>query len=156
MWKIQDSILNEVKKPISSKELARLALERRMVRSAAQDPVQSYAQTIEKNIRDDTYNNPKLIFIHKPQGRLIGLPEWESNPPEIETNIPYSLIELKARIPVELFEKIRIAEQAKLQNNFDETVTMLLSKGLSSVIPDIKKGMMQQLESLEICEHMKQ
>lgn len=142
------TILNEVGKPISSKELARLALERRMVRSTAQDPVQSHAQTIEKNIRDDIYNNPKLIFIYGPQGRLIGLPEWQSSPPKPGT-IPSSLIELKARIPVELFEKITLAEQAKLQNNFDETVTMLLSKGLSSVASDIKKGMMQQLESLE-------
>ena len=148
-------ILKESGKPISSKEIAQIALNRQMVRSVAQDPIQSHAQTIEKNIRNDIYNNPKLIFVYSSQGRLIGLPEWESNQPEIGTDIPYNLIELKARIPVELFEKIRIAEQAKLQNNFDETVTMLLSKGLSSVIPDIKKGMMQQLESLEICKHIK-
>ena len=148
--KAAHSILKEVAKPISSKELARLALERHMVRSIARDPVQSHAQTIEKNIRGGIYNNPKLIFIHEPQGRLIGLPEWESNPPKLVTNITSSLIELKARIPVELFEKIKLTEQAKLKNNFDETVTMLLSKGLSSVSSDIKKGLMHQLESLEI------
>jgi hypothetical protein len=45
-------ILEEVGKPISSKEVARIALDRRLVVSNAQDPVQSHAQAIEKNIRD--------------------------------------------------------------------------------------------------------
>lgn len=143
-------ILEEMGKPVSSKDIARIALDRGMVKSTAQDPIQSHAQTIEKNIRDDIYNNPKLVFINGPQGRLIGLPEWESNLPKPGINSPLSLIELKAKIPVELFEKIRLAEQAKLQNNFDETVTMLLSKGLTLAASDIKKGMMQQLESLEM------
>ncbi len=142
-------ILNELGKPVSSKELSRIALDRRMVTSVAKDPVQSHAQTIEKNIRDDIYNQPKLIFVHGPKGRLIGLPGWESKPPKEATNAQSILIELKVRIPVELLEKIRLADQAKLKNNFDETVTLILSKGLASLAPEIKKGLMQQLDSLE-------
>ncbi|MBW1715981.1 MAG: hypothetical protein JRJ77_09180 [Deltaproteobacteria bacterium] len=67
-------ILNEVGRPLSSRELAKIALDRGMVTSYAKDPVQSHAQTIEKNIRDDVYNRPKLIFIPTAQGRLIGNP----------------------------------------------------------------------------------
>ena len=57
-------------------------------------------------------------------------------------------IEIKTRIPAELFEKIKLAEQAKLKNNFDKTVALLLTKGLSMVTNDIKKGLMTQLDSL--------
>lgn len=141
-------LLNEVGKPLSSKELARIALERRMVSSVAQDPVASHAQTIEKNIRDDVYNNPKLVFIHSgTQGRLIGLPGWNFNPPSVKDTLP-NLIEIKARIPSELFDKIKLAEHAKLKNNFDETVSFLLAKGLYMLSADIKKGLMTQLDSL--------
>jgi hypothetical protein len=141
-------ILNEIGKPISSKELAQIALNKQMVSSTAQDPVASHAQTIEKNIRDGVYNNPKLIFIHAgAQGRLIGLPGWNPSVPESNVMRP-KLIEIKARIPYELFEKIKLAEQAKLKNDFDETISLLLSKGLSLVTADIKKGLMTQLDSL--------
>lgn len=140
-------LLNEIGKPLSSKELAQIALDRQMVSSMAKVPVDSHAQTIEKNIRDDVYNNPKLVFVHAgAQGRLIGLPGWNSVPAVKET--PSKVIEIKAKIPSELFEKIKLAEQAKLKNDFDETVSLLLSKGLSIVAADIKKGLMTQLDSL--------
>jgi len=42
-----------------------------------------------------------------------------------------------------------LAEQAKLAKDFDETVTLLLKKGLSAVAPDIKKGLIQQLNEFE-------
>ena len=41
-------ILEEAGKPISPKEITRIALERRLVVGNAQDPVQSHAQTIER------------------------------------------------------------------------------------------------------------
>lgn len=142
-------ILNEVGKPLSSRELAKIALDRGMVTSYAKDPVQSHAQTIEKNIRDDVYNRPKLIFILTAQGRLIGLPTWDNIEQVIRIRNSETLKELKAKLPIEVFEKIRLAEQAKLAKDFDETVTLLLKKGLSAVAPDIKKGLIQQLNEFE-------
>ena len=143
------NILNEVGKPLSSRELAKMALERGMVTSYAKDPTQSHAQTIEKNIRDDVYKRPKLILIHNPQGRLIGLPMWENLEQMTAGNDSATFKELKAKCPVEIFEKIRLAEQAKLAKDFDETVTLLLKKGLSAVAPEIKKGLIQQLNEFE-------
>ena len=141
-------ILEEMGKPLSSREIAKIALERRMVSSTAQDPIQSHAQTIEKNIRDGIYNKPKLVFVNSPQGRLIGLPIWDSNTyPTPDTKIR-NLSELKVNIPTELLEKIKLADQAKLKNNFDETVSFILTKGLSILSPEIKKGLMEQLDSL--------
>ncbi|MBW2051845.1 MAG: hypothetical protein JRI85_06330 [Deltaproteobacteria bacterium] len=144
-----NEILIERGKPMTSRELARIALEGGLVSSTAQDPVQSHAQTIEKNIRDDIYNRPKLIFIHSSQGRLIGLPEWKSDEPKMVTSKSSALIEINAKIPVELFEKIKLAEQAKLKDDIDGTVAMLLSKGLAAVANDIKKRLLQQLDSFE-------
>jgi len=141
-------ILEEMGKPLSSREIAKIALERRMVSSTARDPIQSHAQTIEKNIRDGIYNKPKLLFLNSSQGRLIGLPIWDSNTyptPDIKIR---NLSELKVHVPTELLEKIKLADQAKLKNNFDETVSFILTKGLSILSPEIKKGLMEQLDSL--------
>jgi uncharacterized Zn finger protein len=141
-------ILEEMCKPISSKEIARIALDRRMVSSTAQDPIQSHAQTIEKNIRDGVYNNPKLVFLNSSQGRLIGLPVMNSvHSSAPDKKIP-NLSELRVHVSTELLEKIKLAEQAKLKNSFDETVSFILTKGLSILSPEIKKGLMEQLDSL--------
>ena len=150
MMTIQEAahkLLNETKRPLSSKDLAKIALERHMVSSGAQDPIASHAQTIEKNIRDGVYNNPKLVFIHAgAQGRLIALPEWNASQTTMKEPLQRS-VEIKARIPAELFEKIKLAEHG-LKHDFDETVSLLLLKGLSIVAPDIKKGLLTQLDSL--------
>jgi len=141
-------ILEELGKPTSSKEIARIALDRRMVTSSAQDPIQSHAQTIEKNIRSVIYNNPKLVFIHSPQGRLVGLPGWDSDLSPAPDDKTPNLSELRVHVPTELLEKMRLAEQAKLKNSFDETVSLILTKGLSILASEIKRGLMEQLDSL--------
>ena len=141
-------ILKESGKSLSSKDIANIALEKHMVISNAQDPTQSHAQTIEKNIRDGIYNRPKLIFIHSLQGRLIGLPEWDSAPQITKNDQRQNLFELRVQIPIELYQKIQLADQAKLKNSFDETVSLILTKGLSLLSPEIKKVLMEKLESL--------
>jgi hypothetical protein len=142
------NILKEFGNPLNSKKIARTALERGMVDSVAKDPVQSHAQTIEKNIRDDFYNKPRLIFIPSPQGRLIGLPEWEGKSSQ-GVNRHDEYMELRAKIPADLFEKVQLAKQAKLANSFDEIVAFLLKKGLSAVAADIKKGLLHQLDQFD-------
>lgn len=142
-------ILKELGKPISAKEIARIALDKRKVSSSAQDPIQSHAQTIEKNIRDEVYNKPKLIFIHSARGRLIGLPGWESNSLNSSKSKPDSLVELRAYVSTELLNNIRLAEQANPKNNFDETVSLILTKGLSVLSNDIEKGLAEQVKILK-------
>ena len=68
------AILKEKGAPMSSRELAAEALSRRAVVSNAKDPEASLGNTLEKNIRDGTYNHPKLVFVRAARGRLIGLP----------------------------------------------------------------------------------
>ena len=53
-------LLAEYKKPLKSKDLAKLAQERRLVApSTAKDPIQSLSQTLERNIRLDKGNKPR-------------------------------------------------------------------------------------------------
>lgn len=139
-------ILKKSGKPTSSKELARIAIDGRMVTSTALDPIQSHAQTIEKNIRDRTYNNPKLVFIHSSQGRLIALPGWDSDLSAVADDKTPNLSELRVHVPKELMDKIRLADQAKLKNSFDEFVSLLLTEGLSKRSSDIKEGLIKKAD----------
>lgn len=145
-------ILEEAGKPLTSKEIAGIALKNHMVISNAKDPLFSIASTIDKNIRGGVYNNPRLIFIHGPQGRKIGLPSWEANPPASSDapRRPNDYVELKAKIPSDLYEKIQLAGQSKVANGFDELVTFLLKKGLLASAGEIKKGVLQQLNQFDI------
>lgn len=144
-------ILEEFGRPLSSKEIAGIALDRRMVFSNAQDPVQSHAQTIEKNIRDEVYNKPRLVFIHGQEGRTVGLPSWGTKPSPAPHNAHKAsdCKELRAKVPADLLQKIQLATQANLANSFDEMVTLLLRRGLSAVAPDIKRGLLEQLDELD-------
>ncbi|MBM4273630.1 MAG: hypothetical protein FJ134_04090 [Deltaproteobacteria bacterium] len=143
-------ILDEFGKPLASREIVRIALDRGMVFSVAKDPVFSMATTIEKTIRDEIYNKPRLIFIKGHKGRLIGLPGWESKSAHsINDNRATNYVELRAKIPAGLFEKIQLASQAKLANSFDEMLIFLLEKGLLAVAPEIKRGLLQRLEQFD-------
>jgi hypothetical protein len=154
MMTIQEAaykILEEAGKPLTSKEIAVIALNKHMVISNAKDPPFSLASTIDKNIRDGIYNKPRLKFDHTPQGRKIRLPSWELNPPA-SSGPPFGTIgyvELKAKIPSDLFEKIQLAGQAKVAIDFDELVAFLLKKGLLASADEIKKGILQQLNQFD-------
>ena len=80
-------ILKEANRPLSAKEIAKRALERGLASSNAKDPINSLAQTLEKNIRDDTYNDPKLIFIYSQRGRLIDLPSRKNKGATTQQNL---------------------------------------------------------------------
>ena len=140
-------ILSEAKKPMSAKELAQIALDRGFP-SSAKDPVQSLAQTLEKNVRDGIYNEPALKFIYRSGRRLLGLPSWDQETATPGTDPQPSTKELVIHVSADLQGKIQLAFQAKLAGTFDDTVTLLLKKGLSAVAPQIKEGVMDQLEKL--------
>jgi hypothetical protein len=145
-------ILEEFGKPMRSKEIAKIALERRMVDSDARDPVSSHAQTIEKNIREDVYNKTGLIFFGEPRrGRKIGLPfmEDKSSLSAHKSIKSDDNVELRVRIPADLFENVQLAAQAKFASSFDDTVTVLLRKGLAATAQDIKKRLINQLNKFE-------
>ncbi len=141
------AILSEAGKPMSAKELAQIALDRGFP-SSAKSPVQSLAQTLEKNVRDNIYNKPPLKFIHVNGRRLLGLVSWVQESAASATTPEPSSKELTIQVPHELLEQIQLAAQAKVADTFEETVALLLRKGLSAVAPQIREGLMEQLDKL--------
>jgi len=141
-------ILKAENRPLLATEIAKRVLEQGLKASDAKDPINSFAQTLEKNIRDGIYNDPKLVFIHSLHGRLVGLPSWEKQETVTATNLPKTQ-EIKLQVPVELFEKIQLATQAKVANSFEETLILILKNGLSTIAPKIKEGLAQQLKKLD-------
>ena len=146
-------LLHEQGNPLPSKELARRALERGMVSSSALSPVDSLAQTVEKNIRDGVYNRPELAFIHTPSGRCIALHQWNDAQRSQELEAPSSPSEkpdperVSARIPSALADQLRLATQAKLWPNFDTTVASLIRRGLDHERRRMRDALLKQLES---------
>ena len=142
-------LLKEVGKPLSSRKLAKAALERHMASSSAKDPIHSLAQTIEKNIRDELYNQPRLEFVMSTEGRLIGLPGWNSHSETPPSSMGQHTAELRIQVPTELMDQLHLAAQAKVRDSFSETVEYLIGKGFASSRPEIRSGLMRQLEALE-------
>lgn len=108
-------ILKEKNKPLSSIEIATIAFSRKLIYSKAKTPIKSLAYTIDKNIREEFYNNPKLIFLQTSIGRLIGLPGWGDNVLNIDLQKSKSSFQkLTISLPSNLMENINLAYQAKI------------------------------------------
>lgn len=147
--KVQEAafrILGKEGKPLPSRELARLALEKGWVTSASGDPVFSIASTIEKTIRTGTYNRPELVFVQTVMGRQIGLPNWK---PQglllLEQNRKMTSVQL----PEELVDKVRLATYAHLAPSFDATLAVIVRRGLAAAAPEIKAAILRRLETLD-------
>ena len=152
-------LLVEAKKPQSSRILAERMLKRGLVRSNASDPIQSFEQTIEKNIRDKAYNRPALKFVHTPQGRLVDVASAHDVPTNATTDGPFSavtaprvkiigpeertFVELSAR----LVNKIGLVVFAGIAGNLDEAADLVVLRGLDAMKDEIATGMRAALSS---------
>ncbi len=146
--KVQEAafrILGKEGRPLPSRELARLALQKGWVTSAAGDPVFSIASTIEKNIRTGTYNRPELVFVQTVTGRQIGLPNWKPQGLVLDHSRKMTSVQL----PEELAEKVRLATYAHLAPSYDATLALIVRKGLAAAAPDIKEAILRRLETLD-------
>ncbi|MFQ5650718.1 MAG: winged helix-turn-helix domain-containing protein [bacterium] len=144
-------ILHERSRPMSAKEIAQTVLDRKWKKSDSRDPVTSLAQALEKNIRGGVYNDPELVFIRGERGRRIGLPAWKDvrTVPAPDTS---STREIRLYIPETLHDKLHLAAQAKIASSFEETVIVVLQKGLNALSAQIKQGVAKQLDQLdELC-----
>jgi hypothetical protein len=143
-------ILEQVGRPLKATEIVELAFKQGLIASHAKDSVKSFAQTIEKNIREGRYNTPRLEFRGNGRrgDRLIALPSMEQ---ESETeDAPQQASQLlSVSLPAEIFESIQLATQAKIAGSFNETVILLLKKGLASVADDVRQALLNQLGRFE-------
>ena len=145
-------LLKEAQRPLPSREIAEIALNKGYVSSSAKDPVFSITTTIEKNIREQRYNSPRLVFINTEDGRKIGLPSMKEAGKTASATDPNQNFRAKKKIsvelPEELIERLHLASQAKLAANFDDTVALLLQKGLSVSREEVQERVLRQLEEL--------
>ncbi len=140
------SILKEMNRPMQAREIARIALERKMISSESKDPEYSLSQTIEKNIRDGRYNNPRLTFVTNGKKRFVALPTMKAEyiieqPNKITHYQPVTL-----KLPIDLADKIHLATHARIASGFEETIIILIRKGLSFFANDIKSKLLNKIE----------
>jgi len=143
-------LLTEFRKPMSATEIARVVLERKLLRSFAKKPVVSIAQTLEKNVRERRRNNPQLKFVYESNHRLLALPEWADDPKfERSEAEPSSRVELRAYVHPSLLEQVQLAVQSRIAACHDDTVALLLCGGLATEAAHIREGLLNQLRRLD-------
>lgn len=139
-------LLAEYKKPLKSKELANLALQRELVApSAAKDPIQSLSQTLERNIRLDKGNKPRLLFVETENGRGIGLPEWYE---ERKVEKKVNLEKIEVAVPADLLNKIKLYQSSFNFMTIEETIVHLAKKGLSATSDELIERLKTELDGL--------
>lgn len=136
-------ILKEHGAPMKSRDIARIALERGWVTSTAKDPIQSLAATIDKNVRDGTYNSPRLVFVSTPSRRQVGLPGQD-----VDSANTAQRKSVTINLPRQLADQLDLAARAGLAESFDETVALVVRKGLKGLGADIRSGLLAKLEGL--------
>lgn len=153
------ALLTERGKPETSRILAERMLRRGMIGSSASDPIQSLAQTIEKNIRGGVYNRPKLAFDHGPDGtRRIALAIRTTDsaqasgteiPPRRLRIIPddeRAFVEVSAR----LLNKIALVTFAGLAPSPEAAAELVMSRGLDAMKNEIAEGMRRALATSSV------
>ncbi|GIO31767.1 MULTISPECIES: winged helix-turn-helix domain-containing protein [Paenibacillus] len=142
-----ETLLKEFNQPLSSKELAKLIIDRNLVSSSAKEPELSFAQTLERNIRMNSGNNPRLEFVQTSSGRKITLPSIQTR--ITNTNDSSVTEEITIRLPKSIINKINIINQ--INNNsttcsIEDTIIFLLKKGILTSAPEILNQLKHELE----------
>jgi len=136
-------ILKEKGYPLSSKEIAKIAFDRGMVPSTARDPIFSLDTTIQKNIRDGTYNHPALRFLMDKNGRrVVGLPEWKDKDEVVRRPPPPKTVEISA----ETNDMLELARLAGLGSNETETIDRLIREGFKVLKGEIETTLVNKVK----------
>lgn len=139
-------LLSEHRKPLKSKDLARMAQERRMVApSMAKDPIQSLSQTLERNIRLDKGNKPRLIFVETENGRCIGMPQWYEEV-KVEKKVVSESVEVG--LSSDLFNKVKIYQTSFKLTSIEDAMVQLIKKGLGATSQELIDRLKLELDDL--------
>lgn len=139
-------LLSEYRKPLKSKDLARMAQERKMVApSMAKDPIQSLSQTLERNIRLNKGNKPRLIFVETEDGRCIGIPEWYE---EVKVEKKTTNEKIEVALSSDLVNKVKLYQTSFKMMDLEEAMVQLIKKGLSAASEELIDRLKLELEEL--------
>lgn len=139
-------LLSEYRKPLKSKDLARMAQERKMVApSTAKDPIQSLSQTLERNIRLDKGNKPRLVFVETENGRCIGMPEWYE---EVKIEKKAASEKVEVALSSDLLNKVKLYQSSFKLVSMEEAMIQLMKKGLSATSQELIDRLKLELDDL--------
>lgn len=139
-------LLDEYKKPLKAKTLAQLAQDRQMVvPSSAKDPIQSLSQVLERNVRLDKGNKPRLIFRETEEGRCLAIPEWYEKK-KVEKKIECETIEIG--LSSDLLNKIKLYQTSFKLGTVEEAVIQLTKRGLNAASQELIDKLKVELEGL--------
>ena len=77
--------------------------------------------------------------------------EWEQFEPSVSMPPSTPVVQLKeltVRLPVDIAEQVQLAAYAKVAETLDNTVALLLQKGLASVAPEVERALMDRVRKL--------
>ena len=146
-------ILLEAGEPLKSLEIARRILAKNLIQSEAKNPVQSISQALERNIRMDKGNSPRLQFIETYIGRQIEIAEMPATSltPALAQYEPMSQ-RLKEEVTVNLsksiVDKVKIFQLATGAKTLDEAIEALLKSGLASNSEHLIESIKREMEQL--------
>lgn len=141
-------VLRQAGSSLKSLEIARRIHEQQLIQSNAVNPVQSISQALERNIRMNKGNSPKLVFIETAFGREVTIPYEPVSTGEMTApKMTEQLEEMAVQLPKSLLDKVKIFQLGTGAASLDEAVAILLKSGLqnnsATLIESIKKEMDQ-------------
>lgn len=155
MYTIQQAayeVLKESMEPLKSTEIAQRILQKGLIESHAKNPVQSISQALERNIRMNKGNSPKLQFVETYLGRQIECAEQ----PQQSVHHFQQVIERKEQqkeeitisIPKDLLDKVKIYQLGTGKGSLDEAVASLIKTGLFSSSDKLIEILKREMENL--------
>ena len=146
-------VLKQAGEPLKSLEIAQRVLEKGFVQSAAKNPIQSISQALERNIRMNKGNTPKLEFVDTYLGRKIQPSEEDfltvqAISPMYDTHLTASGEELTVTLPKALIDKVKIYQLATGASSVDQAIAALLKSGLASNSEKLIEVIKRDMETL--------
>lgn len=155
MYTIQQAayeILMKSSEPLKSIEIANRILKEGLIESNAKNPVQSISQALERNIRMNKGNLPKLEFVETYLGRQIQIANRENVVKQTFNTISEKKVENKEEItisiPKDLVDKVKIYQLGTGKETIDDAVASLLRTGLFSSSDKLIEIIRREMENL--------
>ena len=146
-------VLRKANEPLKSIEIAHRIIEQKLIISNAKNPVQSISQALERNIRMNKGNTPKLEFVETYLGRQIQIVgqqvvTMQSDVP-IETEIKVDTVEeITIKLSKDLLDKVKIYQLGTGKATVDAAIASLLKTGLSSSSDKLIEVLKREMENL--------
>ena len=155
MYTIQQAayeILKNSREPLKSVEIAHRILQQGLIESGAKNPVQSISQALERNIRMNKGNSPKLQFVETYLGRQIEIADAPQQPIHSFNRTIEKMEQPKEEItislPKDLLDKVKIYQLGTGKATVDEAIASLIKTGLFSSSDKLIEILRREMENL--------